>query len=219
MSTYEYDEELRLDEATEEVPLLQRRPTAVSRFSHISIHQAHSVRIVLILLYIAFFIIEIGSVFLTIPSVRIFEDIICHHYYDRDQAGMESDIPEEFCKGKEVQQELAVIAAGSEMANVIPCMCFRPPPSCAQLTTSALILALPYGILADRIGRKPVVFLSLLGILLAVSWSITVAWFWKVFPLRLVWLGAIFRVIGGGDAVVASTVYAIMTDSVAQDNR
>src|SRR5450432_3348103 len=70
-----------------------------------------------------------------------------------------------------------------------------------------------------RIGRKRVLGLSMIGIILSQVWIITVCWFWRVFPLRLVWAAAMFQVMGGGGTVTQSMVYAITSDISTEANR
>jgi MFS family permease len=47
----------------------------------------------------------------------------------------------------------------------------------------ALVLAIPYGTLAETFGRKPIMFMSMIGI---AAEALTDVWIcrWSVFPLR-----------------------------------
>jgi len=62
---------------------------------------------------------------MAVPSMRLYEDIICHHYYDRIQGeghiGFGTNIDEELCKGDEVQRELNIILAGMRFISMVPC--------------------------------------------------------------------------------------------------
>jgi hypothetical protein len=48
-----------------------------------------------------------------VPALRIYEDIICHHYYENMEGeghiGFQGDIDESLCKGDEVQNQLNVL--------------------------------------------------------------------------------------------------------------
>ena len=57
------------------------------------------------------------------PSLRVFEDIICHHYYDNMEGeghiALSGKIDEELCKGPEIQEELAIVMGGLQFAESI----------------------------------------------------------------------------------------------------
>ena len=59
-----------------------------------------------------------------VPSIRIFEWIICHHYFDglkgERHIGLNDDLPESLCKIQEVQSELNVLVSVVWMLNCIP---------------------------------------------------------------------------------------------------
>ena len=63
------------------------------------------------------------------------------------------------------------------------------------------------GLTSRRIGRKPVIILSLVGLLLNACWDIIVMWFWKTIPLRAIWADVVFTFIGGGDSVTLMVFY------------
>ena len=70
-----------------------------------------------------------------------------------------------------------------------------------------------------RIGRKLVFVLSMTGMILSGAWSMVVMWFWKVLPVRLVWLAPAFIFIGGGEAVVGMIFFAVGCDITTESNR
>lgn len=62
---------------------------------------------------------------MSVPGIRIYEDIICHHYYARQGEGkgfrgLEGDIDEDRCKGLEVQNELSFLLAGLHVVGALP---------------------------------------------------------------------------------------------------
>ena len=72
-------------------------------------------------------------------------------------------------------------------------------------------------ILTDyRIGRKPIFMLAITGIILNYLWNISVMWFWHTLPLRLIWLGPIFTIIGGGPSVGGMAFFAIASDTATE---
>lgn len=184
------------------------RPNAHSRTSsYIHLHQTHSPRVITGIVLVILFILGFGGYLMAVPGIRIYEDIICHHYYAKREGegsiGFQGNIDERLCKGEEVQNELSVVVAGLHVIGAIP----------------SLLTTIPYGLLADRIGRKPVFILSISGLVLCAAWQMCVMWFWQTLPLRLVWLGPILYLVGGGEAVAAMTFYAIACDITPEANR
>ena len=61
---------------------------------------------------------------MNVPSMRIYEDIICHHYYENmeggDRIGLEGNIKEGMCKGDEVQSQLNILLGGLYFLGAIP---------------------------------------------------------------------------------------------------
>lgn len=76
-------------------------------------------------------------------------------------------------------------------------------------------MAFPYGILADKIGRKPTVLLSYAGVaasfLFAPFGLGTQRDYIRDHPYILM-AGSVFQLIGGGVPVLLSTLYAIVAD-------
>ncbi|CCD34755.1 hypothetical protein BofuT4_P101590.1 [Botrytis cinerea T4] len=106
----------------EESPLLDHlRPTTATD-THSLIHQTHSPRIIISLLTAIVFIIGFGGYLAWIPSMRIYEDILCHRYYEerRGGVGLSSTIDEARCKGDEVQEELNILTAVMETLKALP---------------------------------------------------------------------------------------------------
>ncbi|KAF2970819.1 hypothetical protein GQX73_g2829 [Xylaria multiplex] len=126
------------------------------------------------------------------PRMAIFEDIICRQYY-ADWQDMTSVAD---CKIEPVQSELARINGWKRTSTMLP----------------GLALSIPYGFLADRIGRSKVLSLALFGVLLNETWTAIVCALPHIFPLRAVWLSGAFTIFGGGPATVVSMCYAIISD-------
>lgn len=107
----------------EESPLLHLLRPSTSR-QHSLIHQAHSPRIIILLLTTIVFIIGFGGYLAWIPSMRIYEDILCHRHYEelqgQDAIGLSGRIDEARCKGDKVQEELNILTAGLETLKSLP---------------------------------------------------------------------------------------------------
>ncbi|GFF41866.1 MFS transporter, putative [Aspergillus udagawae] len=134
------------------------------------------------------------------PQTDIVENIICRHLHDpeRDLTNQPLD-----CKREAVQSELALVQGWGDSLIQIP----------------GIFLALPYGILADKYGRKPVFMLSFLGVLLSDTWVKIVYLFPDSLPIRMVWAAPIIQVIGGGRAVGTLLTYTIIADVVPRAER
>ncbi|RHZ44420.1 uncharacterized protein CDV56_103014 [Aspergillus thermomutatus] len=180
-------------EAAERAPLLPRSDRGWSNQDksddedHSSTRSAFAVTIAIsVLLMMA----DICNDIAMAPRMVIFEDIICHDYY-AGFAGVAD------CKIEPVQSELARINGWKRTFTMIP----------------GLALSIPYGALADRIGRSKVLSLALCGVLLNETWTTIVCAMPQVFPLRAVWFSGIFTILGGGPSTVVSMCYAIIGDA------
>ncbi|OAQ58093.2 hypothetical protein VFPPC_11342 [Pochonia chlamydosporia 170] len=73
-----------------------------------------------------------------------------------------------------------------------------------------VLLAIPFGMLADKKGVRLIACLSLTGLILGDVYMYTVPYFGKVFPLSSVYGATILSAIGGGTIVYNGLVMAIM---------
>lgn len=142
---------------------------------------------------------DFGNYLSIAPQTQVFERIICRNYYPTLNAGPDETI----CKSEPVQSELALVNGWKDMFDMIP----------------GILLSLPYGVLSDRWGRKPVLLLGLFGAWLAEVWIRMVCFFPDLFPLRLVWLSGAWKVIGGGDMVVSGTAMVMVADLFSEQER
>lgn len=81
-----------------------------------------------------------------------------------------------------------------------------------MLTIPGILVALPYGTLADRRGRKPVLGLCILGMVLSQLVWIATAWNHTRWDLRTVWFSSLPLLVGGGETVAEAMVFAIVAD-------
>ena len=120
----------------------------------------HYVRVIALSLVAAIFI-EVGDFMERAPMMRLMEDILCRKYYESTAplgTHITLPIPEQECKIPAVQGELAMLKGWDAALACIP----------------GLLLALPYGYIADRYGRKIVLLLSLIGVTLGLAWILLV---------------------------------------------
>ena len=115
--------------------------------------------VVLIFVMIAF--IDVGAYLAEAPMTRLYEANLCLKYYhEQDPSVIPGDgsIPEQLCKVDVVQQRLASIFGWQEMFSALP----------------GILLAVPYGTWADKVGRKWIFIASLVGIELGFVWVLLI---------------------------------------------
>jgi hypothetical protein len=106
------------------------------------------------------------AVFMSIaPQTRLFEDIICRQVYrDREPvpyADHNGPPSEKMCKISQVQEKVAMLFGMQTFFDGIP----------------GLLLAIPYGVYADKFGRREVLILSMSGQLAGALWVLFVCKF------------------------------------------
>ncbi|KAL6786332.1 putative MFS multidrug transporter [Trichoderma sp. SZMC 28012] len=138
-------------------------------------------------------VLNIGSYISFAAQLAILQDIICKNHYEEGQSLSTDD---DRCKVDAVQSEVAFINGWKDVFEMLP----------------AIILAVPYGALADRIGRKRVFLLAIVGIGMNDLWMRMVFWFSNVFPIRAVWFGGLWQVIGAGAASLSSISHVMVAD-------
>ncbi|KAJ5668671.1 hypothetical protein N7462_009741 [Penicillium macrosclerotiorum] len=159
-----------------------------------------------IILFAMILAVEVGFAFLEGPMVRIMESIACGQYYsqaDPSKIGANGQVPEELCKLAEIQSELAAVKGYHMFFDGL---------------LSAL-MAIPYGLLADRRGRKSTLVLGIPGFALNSMITVAVLWFNKIFPLRAVWLSSLAWLLGGGPVVAFAIIWTMMADVTTESER
>ncbi|PYH49136.1 MFS general substrate transporter [Aspergillus saccharolyticus JOP 1030-1] len=150
--------------------------------------------------------VEVGICMSNGPVTRIFESIACREYYqqyDPTQIGANGQVDEDLCKIKEVQQDLAAVKGYMEFFD----------------GTLSAILAIPYGLMADRFGRKSTICLSIPGFALNCLMQLAVMWFPDTFPLRTVWASSLAWLLGGGPVVAFAIIWTMMSDVSTEEER
>ncbi|PLN83339.1 MFS transporter [Aspergillus taichungensis] len=150
--------------------------------------------------------IEVGIVMAGGPMTQIYESITCREFYartDPSQIGPSGYVEESQCKLKEVQSELAAVKGYMEFFDGI----------------LSIFLAIPYGLMADRSGRKPTIMLSIPGFFLNCLVNLVVIWYSDVLPLRAVWASSLAWLIGGGPVVAFAVAWTMMSDVTTEEER
>ncbi|KAJ5188096.1 Major facilitator superfamily domain general substrate transporter [Penicillium cf. griseofulvum] len=185
----------RTSEADERAPLLG---------GHEADHVDHSKitsfprRHLLLLVCLSVVAADFGNYLGYAPHIEILESIIC-----RQARGSNSFVGNDNCKSPDVQGELALVNGWKDTFDQVP----------------GILLALPYGFAADRIGRKPILALSLTGLILEEISIRLIFSFNSALPLRMVWATPVFQIIGGGPQIATAMAYAMVTDIVPSSQR
>ncbi|KAL6808389.1 putative MFS multidrug transporter [Trichoderma camerunense] len=138
-------------------------------------------------------VLNIGSYVSFAAQLAILQDIVCKSHYEEGQS---LSMDDDRCKVDAVQSEVAFINGWKDVFEMLP----------------AIILAVPYGALADRIGRKSVFLLAIVGIGMNDLWMRMVFWFSNFFPIRAVWFGGLWQIIGAGAASLSSISHVMVAD-------
>ncbi|KAK9784882.1 putative Major facilitator superfamily transporter [Seiridium cardinale] len=207
----------KTDDAVETAPLLSSgdgatsatthrprhdRTTSIASMASINVPQARNPNTILAIICGLIFVAAGSGGFFTIPMTRIFEDRFCQEYYSSIRS-RDEPIDEDLCKVDIIQSRLSTMfAVNSFIEAAIGCL-----------------VAMPWGFVADRIGRRPVFTLTLLGMAASGVWQMAVGWFTNILPIQLYWLGPLGLLIGGGNAVLNSTLSSIMSDILPEPDR
>ena len=140
---------------------------------------------------------DLGGGLTTTPEVRLLEVAVCRDYYtlhDPSKIGPPplSYVDERYCKLDDIQADLAYLRAWKGTFMMIPGKTIHPcfeglksfNISQTEITKlcrspSGLLLTVPFGRLADRWGRRPVLVLGLLGPVLAYFWVLLVCGYFE----------------------------------------
>lgn len=138
--------------------------------------------------------------------LRMLELGVCREYYtahDPDHIGGHQNIPEgllQFARDIEWSSQDSVLLVFLE---ALP----------------GLLLAVPYGIVADTYGRGLVVGLCLVGFYIRDTWIFVCLYFYKAFSLNAVYSAPMTAVIGGGSTVTGPMLFAIIAASTPRESR
>ncbi|KJZ74994.1 hypothetical protein HIM_05480 [Hirsutella minnesotensis 3608] len=141
-----------------------------------------------------------------VPKLRMLQLGICRNYLLKVDPSLIHDdgtLDEAACEAQNIHSSLARMRGLLGMLEGLPC----------------IILALPYGILADKKGRRLVGALSVFGSALMDLWTFLSLYFYNVLPLKAVYAGPFMTIIGGGQAVGASMLLAMLAASVPVESR
>ena len=190
-------EEAHRDIDQPDQPISTKPPFQAARW------QAQTPRTIILLIALIKFGMVCSGMVLVIPIFRLIEDTLCHVYYQDDSNDL---IKEMKCKVDKVQSKFAFLIGWLALVQAVVTM----------------IVAFPYGMLADKIGRKPAALLSYLGV--ALSYMMTpflLGTLNKVVRRNpyVLMTASLFTLIGGGVQVFLATLYAIAADVSSEEEK
>ncbi|PYH40629.1 MFS transporter [Aspergillus saccharolyticus JOP 1030-1] len=161
-----------------------------------------------ILLFVCFIIVtlDFGDYLSIAPQLQIYEDIICHRVHPELFAGGLDRLTaasNALCKSADVQGELALLVGWKDTFSMLP----------------GMILAIPFGLMADKVGRKPVIILSLAGVIMQECAIRLICWYHTSIPLQAVWFTPLFQIVGGGSQIASSVAFTVISDVFPVDKR
>ena len=101
------------------------------------------------------FVVEVGDFLMRAPFIRLLEGILCRQYWqNHDPSRFPGEIDEKWCKIASIQAELSMLKGWDLLFSCLP----------------TILLTIPMGIVADKYGRKILLFIALVGLTLATAW-------------------------------------------------
>lgn len=199
------------NEADETSPLLCREEWQPStRSNPASQHNLQRPWRIALVLCLGMFLGTISSASATYPEVRLAADVICKKYHLHHPQTNATSLHDRF-SAREIG--FCDVTGISERASRL--LMLR-----AVLTAVVgMLVAYPFGVLADKIGRRPVYAIAAAGQSAAILWSLIVYAGWRVLPLELVLIAPVFQLFGGGIAVGTAVLYAILSDIMPVQSR
>ncbi|KAI1436866.1 major facilitator superfamily domain-containing protein [Xylaria sp. CBS 124048] len=156
---------------------------------------------VITILYAIVFLASFSGAFIELPLVRLIEDAICQDYYDVGSSSLPID--ESDCKEDAIQKQLAyLLAVQSTLSSIV-----------------AFVATLPWGLAADKIGRKPIVAIAMFGLLVGSLIEMAVIYWRNVFPITAIWISSSSQLIGGGNGMLVAVVLSMVADATSEEGR
>jgi MFS family permease len=152
----------------------------------------HSHRTLLWKIYAIVFCINCGWQMLQAAQSQIFESIYCEQWYRQHPSSLVDGINESLCKIPPVQIQVSTLKGWLESLAAAP----------------GLLLCIPFGILADGIGRRRLGILCLTMLVLGQTWVAFIAWFGGAIDLRAAWATGLVNMFGGG-LMVAELLFVV----------
>lgn len=144
------------------------------------------------------FCITFSSLLTALPVTQLLQDALCREQYDNVP-----ELDETSCNTPLIKTKLAWILSTTSVLS----------------TVFELIVAIPFGALADRIGRRPVLVWATLSSMASIVVFLGIIRFPTIFPAYLVVLCSLPRLFGGGETVLLAMLYSITSNTAPPELR
>ena len=165
------NEEDHLNPSDERSPLLNRIRTADdSEQTPVKVLRAQDIQHKVLILIVAIAaVVSVANILQAPPRTRLLESIYCRRFYEaNDPTRIEpgGSVDEQYCKIDSVQTELALLKGWMDFFDYLP----------------GVFLAVPFGVLADRYGRKWIFVMVLTAAWIEAAWIYAVCKSWSYNP-------------------------------------
>ncbi|KAI9690975.1 MAG: hypothetical protein M1822_008595 [Bathelium mastoideum] len=167
--------------------------------------RTHYARVILLIAAVVV-ALEGGELLIVNPLIRMFEAILCRKHYDNNDPsviGRDGWVPEQLCKIEPVESGVALLLGWQTFFDYLP----------------SLLLAIPYGWLADKYGRRGIIIVSLVSYWIRSALIMVICYFWQTLPLKLTWATSIHAVFGGGTPVASALALTMVSDMAPEEQR
>lgn len=182
-----------------------------------------------IAIYLAFviFLVQLGTNLVDVPATQLLENIICQKAFNESNVAL---VLESQCMDVNVQSELNFISVGALLLGYFPGELQLRSLETNKSSTRHLadlgldqnvgiLVAVPYGMLSARFGRKAILALSILGMVASQLIWVVIAWNWQRWNPRYTWTSFAVLLIGGGESVAQGMVFAMVADVTPKNKR
>ncbi|KAJ0117284.1 hypothetical protein J7T55_003695 [Diaporthe amygdali] len=140
-------------------------------------------------------LVNLAASLYQLPLNRVVERRLCQEYYsyhDPSIIGPGGDIEETFCKADPVQAGLGRIQGFMDTAWIV----------------GDFVMTIPLGFVAERYGRRALLWLNLVPRVFMLAWAVIVGNFDQVLPTKAILAGPTLSFLGG-DCVFNSITYSL----------
>ncbi|GAB0133073.1 hypothetical protein EsDP_00001489 [Epichloe bromicola] len=169
-------------------------PTTLKRRSKTASGAAYVVAIVLAQIVA----LELSNSFIEPSLGELEEAAICRDYFANVDVPDPATDPR--CKSEPVQSELSMLQGVEMTIALLP----------------GLLTSVPYGIAAERYGRRIILMVCTFGLMLMYPLDLVVV---RYLPVKFIWLVANTNYVGGGVHVMMALLYTIVSDVTTQAHR
>lgn len=178
------------------------------------------------------FLLQGGDQLADAPQTRIIEAIFCYRYWEQNDPskllvgreavgpGAIGGVDESWCKVPAIQSQVAHLKGYQMLFDGFPSVyCYQVVQDMIANDILGLLLAVPVGILADRIGRRPILLLGFISFSVRHMWIQTCCWFWQALDIHLSWLSSLHGLMGGSTPVISALIFVVISDVTNEANR